>query len=267
MGQEVLDIENTADVVCIVLIDRNTAVVVLYDALQHILIVGVNVERYDILAACHHLLGSLVAEAYDAFQHALLVLYILLIGKFESLLQIVNAQHVTLFLHNLLCQNAAAQQNVLHKPEQFAADHDAADKLAAEAQRVLTAVHLRHNLAEEQQQKGEQHRERQKLQPVSLLAEVYKVREYVVAEHDYRHVHKVVCDENRSESALAVLTQCLYVAVACSLRFVHLRHIGRRETKERNLRSAGECREAHEHYGQYCRYYYAYCRSDEINVG
>ena len=108
-----------------------------------------NVERYDILAACHHLLGSLVAKAYDAFQHTLIILYILLVGQFESLLQIVNAQHVTLFLHNLLCQNAAAQQNVLHKPEQLAADHDAANKLAAEAQRVLTAVHLRHNLAEE----------------------------------------------------------------------------------------------------------------------
>ena len=111
MGQQVLDIKDTADIIDGTLIDGNTGVVVLYNTLQHIRERRTEIEIDDILTTGHHLLGGLVAEAHDTFEHILLLLEFVVIRQFQCLLQIINAERMTLLLDNLFCQDSRADQN------------------------------------------------------------------------------------------------------------------------------------------------------------
>ena len=149
MWQQVLDIEDTAHVVDGILIDWNTRIVVLHDTLDHIRKLGAEVEVNDVLTTRHHLFGRLIAEAHDAFQHILLVLQFFLVGQFQSLFQVIHAQHVILLLDDFLRQNTRAQENARQRIEQFAKEGDTASESPAHRQRVLSTIHLRHNLAEE----------------------------------------------------------------------------------------------------------------------
>ena len=81
MGQQVLNIQDATNVVAIILIDGNARIVVLNNALQHLLIGGLEVEVDHILTRGHNLLGSLIAKADNTLKDALLVLDIFLVGK------------------------------------------------------------------------------------------------------------------------------------------------------------------------------------------
>ena len=119
--QQVFDVQYATDVVAILLIYRNAAVVVLDNTVQYFCIVRLYVQSHDVLTACHHLLGCFVAKSYDTLKHALFVLDIVLVGQFKGMFQIVNAQYVFLLLHHFLGNNATTQQNVLDRPEHLSA--------------------------------------------------------------------------------------------------------------------------------------------------
>ena len=104
--QQVLDIQDTTDVILIVLIDGNTRIVVVNYAFQHVLIRCLEVQVDHILTTGHHLLHRLVAKAHDAFQHPLLLFDILGVRQLQSLLQLVYAQRLVLLLYHTLCQSS-----------------------------------------------------------------------------------------------------------------------------------------------------------------
>ena len=121
MRQQVLDIEHASNIVGVVLIDGNAAVVVINDTFQHFVERALDVEVYHILPAGHDFLHRLVAKADDALQHALFLLDFLLVGEFKRLFQVVDAQHVVaLPLHHLFGQHAAMHEHALQRPEQLA---------------------------------------------------------------------------------------------------------------------------------------------------
>ena len=108
VGQQVLDVQYAAHVVAIVLINGNTRVIVLYDTFQHLVVTASEIQVNHILTRRHNLLGRVVAKAYYALEHALFFLYVLLVGQFQSLLQIAGAERAGFLLHHLSCQKTCA---------------------------------------------------------------------------------------------------------------------------------------------------------------
>ena len=111
MRQKILDIEHAPDVVGIVLVNGNTAVIVVNDTAEHLVVSGADVQVHHVLPAGHHLLGCLVAKADDALQHALLVFYLILVRQFQRMLQLAYAQLVIILQRHLLGQYATAHQD------------------------------------------------------------------------------------------------------------------------------------------------------------
>ena len=111
MGEQVLDIQDTTDIINRALIDGDTRIVVLNDTLQHIRECRTEVKIDHILATGHHFLSRLVAEADDAFKHILLLTQLILVSQFKCLLQIVYTQHMVLFLHHLLGQDTGTDKH------------------------------------------------------------------------------------------------------------------------------------------------------------
>ena len=168
MWQQVLDIQYTTDIVCIVLIYWYATVIVLNYALQHIGIARTDIKVNNVLSACHYLLGCLIAKSDNALQHALLILNLIFVRKLKSLFQIVNAQGSGLFLHYFLSQHAAVNEYRFQWPEELTEKDNSRNNPTAERKRSLTAVYLWHNLTKQQQQEGEQNGDEEKLQHIGL---------------------------------------------------------------------------------------------------
>ena len=111
MRQQILDIKDATHVINGVLIDGDTGIVILNDALDDIGELASEIEIDNILTTRHHLLGSLVSEAHDALQHIFLFLQLVLVGQFERLFQIIDAEHVALLLHHLRSPDAGTDQD------------------------------------------------------------------------------------------------------------------------------------------------------------
>ena len=71
MRQKVLDIKDSANVVGVVLIDGNTAVIVFDNAVEHVGEIRFDVNIDNVLPTRHHSLCRFVAETDDAFQNLL----------------------------------------------------------------------------------------------------------------------------------------------------------------------------------------------------
>src|SRR5574344_951974 len=112
------------------------------------------------------LFRRLVTETDDTLQHLLLIPDIILVGQFQSLFQIVDAQHMVFFLHHLLGQYTTAEQYRFERPEQLAQEQYTVDSLPAETQGALGAIYLRHDFAEKQQDKSKKYGDTDKLQPI-----------------------------------------------------------------------------------------------------
>ena len=111
MGYQILDVQDTTNIVNRALINRNTGVVILNNTLQHILIRSAEIQINNILTAGHHLFRCLVAKPNDAFQHILLLLQVILVCQFQCLFKVIDTEHMILFLNHLLCQQTRAQQD------------------------------------------------------------------------------------------------------------------------------------------------------------
>ena len=236
MGQQVLDIEDAADIIDGVLIDGNTRVIVLDNALQHLGKAGAEVKVDNVLTARHNLLGRLVAEAHDALQHVLLVLQFLLVCQLQRLLQVVDTQDMALVLNDLAGKGARANQDIGQWTEDAAQKEDGVGRAATEGQCMLAAIDLRHNLAEEQQQERQQHGDTDELQPIGT-AEVHRMREEIIAEHDDGDVHQVVGNQNRRQGPLRVVPERQDFPVVIVVALFQLVQIGRREREECYLRA------------------------------
>lgn len=241
MRQQVLYIQYTADIVSVFPIYRYATVVVLNYALQNIGIARTDIQVNNVLAARHHLLGRFVTKADNALQHALLLLNLILVSKLKRLLQIVYAQLPCLFLHDFLCKHAAVYEYGLQWPEELAAEYYSRHNTAAKSQWSLTAVNLRHNLAEKQQQESEQDSDEEKFQHFGLKP---NQRAYdVIAQHDDGYVDKVVRDKYCSECSLRVITQYGNALVSRILLWIEVVKVLWRQAEECYLRTTGEARQ------------------------
>ncbi len=249
--QQVLDIEHSLDVVGIALVYGDAAVVVVHHAFHHLRERCIYVYVHHILAAGHNLLNCLVAHADDTLKHTLLVPYRLVVGKFESLSKLINAQHMTILVQHVLHHHAATEKQRLYGPEKFSDEHHSAYHAPAKGQRVLTGEDLWHYFAEKQEQEGKQHRDAKEFQPI-CVAEIYQFAEHIVAEHDYGDVHEIVCHKNGGKRALAVFTQNIYVCVLCIVLRVHLVKVRRRKTEKSYLRTARKSRYAEQNHDEGC---------------
>ena len=65
MRQEVFNIKHTLNVVCGTLVNRDTAIVILYDTLYHLWERSLDIKVYHIHTRSHHLSGHLTTETYN----------------------------------------------------------------------------------------------------------------------------------------------------------------------------------------------------------
>ena len=108
---------------------------------------------------------------------------------------------MTLLLHHTLRQFAGTHHDAGKGIEQATEEQQTAYGRTAEAQGMLAAVHLGHNLAEQQQEEGQQHRHAQKLQP-PRTTEIDGMAEEIAEEHDNGDVHQIVGDKDGSQRTL-----------------------------------------------------------------
>ena len=258
VGQEVLDVEHALDVVLRVLIDRDAAVVVGYDARQHVAERRFYVEVHDVHAAGHDFLGHLTAKAYDALQHVAFLGYVLLVCQLHRLFQVVHSEHFFLVVGKSLCDDFAANEQAAEGPEGLAQHLQGGGGEAAEGEGVLPAVYLGDNLAEEQQQEGEQHRHHDELQPF-CLSEFDGLVEAEIEDDDNGHVYQVVADEDSGKQAFAVAQEGCHSPVSRVFLLVNGESVARFQAEECNLACRDEARAKQQYQDDTQCYPYAQC--------
>ena len=73
MRQEILNIKYTSYVILIILINRNTRIVIINDTFQDIFIWTADIQIYNILTRSHYLFCCLISKANNTLQHTLLI--------------------------------------------------------------------------------------------------------------------------------------------------------------------------------------------------
>ena len=109
--QKVLDVEHALYVVGRTLIHWYAAVVVLHNALYHVLEGSVYVQVHDVHTWSHHLAHRFAAKTDYALQHLALFCNILLVGKFHCLLQVFNSKRLCLKGNNSVGKGLAHHQH------------------------------------------------------------------------------------------------------------------------------------------------------------
>lgn len=97
---------------------------------------------------------------------------------------------------------------------------------------MLSTIYFRHNLAKEQEQKGQKNCKQQKLKPLSPLAEMQPVHEEEVQQHDNPHVDQIVHNQDCSQHSVAMLPQLQYSRVTTPFLFRNVCKMLRRKTEE-----------------------------------
>ena len=204
MRQEVFYVQHSFYIVRIVLIYGNSAVIVFLDAFQHFAEITLDVDVHNVLSAGHYLLSRFVTKTYNTLQQFLFVFQFFFVCQFQGLFQVVNAKRNTFFSHHFFGQHTRFEEHCFEWPKEFSEKQHARNTPAAEQQGGLSAQHLGHDFAKEQQKECKEDGEDEELQPIGSRTKVYHVGKHVVKQHDYGNIHKVVCDENGCQRTFRV---------------------------------------------------------------
>ena len=101
MGQQILDIKHSLDIILGVGIYGDSGVIVFQNTFHDIRERGLHIEVHHVDTRCHHLAGHLIAKTDDSLEHVLFFGDFLLVGQLQSLLQLVDRKCMTFFLHYL----------------------------------------------------------------------------------------------------------------------------------------------------------------------
>gem|GEM_PF-5791859 len=227
MRKQILDIQDSSDIVRIILIDWNTTIVIFYDTFKYLRISTLNIQIHHILSARHHLLGSLVAKSDDSLQHTLLILDVILVGQLQGLFQVIDTQHMIFLLDHLFGKYPTLQEYIFQRPEEFSDKQNAIDNTTTEAQRILATIHLRHNLAKKQEQESKENRDNQELQPICLVTKMNNACKNIVQQHDDGDVDEIIGNQNRCQRTFRVFTQHLNFSVGIRLLILQFIYICR----------------------------------------
>ena len=241
MRQEILDVKHALDMVLSALIDGYAGIVVLHDTLQHLGERRLELDVNHVHTRRHHLLAHLPTEAYDTLEHLGLCSNVLRVGELHGLLEVVHREGLDTVAAETVGEHLAAHQQAAEGIEQILKHGKYAAASPHERQSMLRTPHLRHYLAEEQKQEGEEHREYGELQPHSL-SEIHHTAGGIAEKHDDGHVDQIVGDENRGKQALGALKPLLDTGIARMALFLHLLDILRRKGEKRYFTSADESR-------------------------
>jgi len=185
MREQVLDVQDSLDIVLVTAIYGYAAVVVFYDTLYDLRKGCAYVQVNDIHTGGHDLARHLAAKAYDALQHLALLCDVFLVGELHCLLQVIDGKGFGVVLYDAVGEGLAHHQQRGQGPEYLAQEQQYLGHGAAEGQRVLGAVYLGHNLAEQEEQECEQYGKYQELYPLTAWTEAEPFHEEIVEQYDY----------------------------------------------------------------------------------
>lgn len=201
VGEQVLDVERAADVVHLVLVDRDAREARLDDDPLDVLVALRNLDGRDVDARLHDFLHLGIGEVDDAREH------LVLLGRgalrhVDGIGQLVQRELAA--VGRLLADAAArADQNVGERVENPAQHQQRTRREAGEAHRHRLSEDLGENLAEEQQQEGHQHALEEELEAQEGEGGVDDVRR----QDDDADVDQVVDHQNRGQQQFDVAQQ------------------------------------------------------------
>lgn len=220
--EQVLDIEDSLDIVFVTAIYGYAAVVVLDYALYDLGEGCTDVEVHDVYAGCHDLACHLAAKAYDALEHLALLCNVFLVGELHCLLQVIDGKGFGVVLYNAVGEGLAHHQQRGQGPEHLAQEQHYLGHGAAEGQRMLGAVNLGHDLAEQEQKECEEYGEYQELYPLTARTEAEPFHEEIVEQYDDGYVDEVVEYQYGGKEPVGVAAQAADAAVAGAVFLVEL---------------------------------------------
>ena len=230
--EQVLDIENSLDIVFVTAIYGYAAVVVLDYALYDLGEGCTDVEVHDVYAGCHDLACHLASEAYDALQHLALLCDVFLVGELHCLLQVIDGKGFGVVLYDAVGEGLAHHQQRGQGPEHPAQEQEHLGHGAAEGQRMLGAVNLGHYLAKKKQKECKEYGEYKELYPFAAGTEAEPSHEEIVEQYDNGYVDEVVEYEYGGKEPVGVVAKAADAAVAGAVFLVKLRKVLRGEAEE-----------------------------------
>ena len=126
---------------------------------------------------------------------------------------------MALLLYHLVSQLTRTHHDAGEGIEQLATEQNAIDSTTTEAKGLLASIHLRHNLAKEQQEEGEQNGNEQELQPPGI-AKINGVAEEIGEQHNDGDIDQVVGYQDGSQRTLRLVTQLLNLIICLIFLFV-----------------------------------------------
>ena len=134
-------------------------------------------------------------------------------------------------------EHLASDEQTAQRPEERLQKSEHAAAAAHEAERMLDAPDLGHDLAEEQQQEGEHHREREELQPDDAAEADHPVG-CVAQEHHDGHIDQIVGNQDGGQQTFRVLLPAQDAFVGGAAVGIQLVRLLGREGEEGNLAAA-----------------------------
>ena len=201
VGQQVLDIKRSLDVVYVVLVDRDARKSRLDNGLLDRLVIVGYVEHRDVHAGLHDLLHLGIDEIDDSRQHHML-LRTRTLGHVHRVGQLVERN---LALVRSLLADAAARphQRIGDRIENPPQHREGPRGELREAHGNGLRQHLGQYLAEEQQQKGHQYGLEEEFEPQEGENRIYDARR----EDDDADIHQIVHHENCRQQQVHVRQQ------------------------------------------------------------
>jgi len=232
MREQVLDVQDSLDIVLVTAIYGYAAVVVFYDALDNLGECSPDVEVHHVHTGRHDLARHLAAKAYDALQHLALLCDVFLVGELHCLLQVIDGKGFGVVLYDAVGEGLAHHQQRGQGPEHLAQEQQYLGHGAAEGQRMLGAVNLGHYLAKKKQKECKEYGEYKELYPFAAGTEAEPSHEEIVEQYDDGYVDEVVEYQYGGKEPVGVVAKAADAAVAGAVFLVKLRKVLRGEAEE-----------------------------------
>ena len=236
VGQQVLDVERPADIVHILLVDRDAREARFDDRPLDRLVIGRHGERRDVHTGFHNLLHFGIDEVDDARKHHVL----LGAGTLRHVDGVGQFVERNLALVRGLFTDAAARadQRIGERIENPPQHQQRTGHHRGEAQGNRLRQHFGQYLAEKQQQESHQHGLEQELEPQESEDRV----DDPGREDDDADIHQIVDHQDRGQQQVDVRQQPQHGGGRCASAALQMTYIIVREGEKRSLGPRNERR-------------------------
>ena len=184
----------------------------------------------------HDVAGLFLAQGEDALEH-LLVFLLLDVGDFKRLSEVIGGNILMFALHIARHEGRRAHHDLAQRAEQTVSEEHGTAGTLGPAARAAAGRELGQNLAEEEQQEGEQYSLDEKLH--YAVVEMHRLIHGEVEQDDHGDVHQVVAYEYGCQQAFGVMHQEAHAPALATVFLLQVFKLCRVEAEKGYLRHKG----------------------------